>query len=145
MKSNTCLKAGLGACRGRRARGGLLHVVMLHVVIICSCLASVAAPGTVPGLRIFSNLRVLPEDISTAQLLENMKAMTIALGVECRTCHRTDIRDFASDEVEAKLTAREMMRMMAQMNLKSPQRGEGNPAGTTCFDCHQGRLRPGNF
>ena len=134
MKWIARLNAELGA---RRVRGGLLHVF-----IVCVCLASGAAPSAVPGQRIFSNLRVLPEDISTAQLLENMKDMTIALGVECRTCHRTDIRDFASDEVEAKRTAREMMRMMAKMNPKSTEGGEGNQAETTCFDCHQGRLSP---
>ena len=106
------------------------------------CITAVLALGAEAGSREFSNLQVLPEDTSTVQLLDVMKDMSIALGAECRTCHRTDTRDFASDELPAKRTAREMMRMVARINSNPPQDGNLNTTNTSCYSCHRGQLRP---
>ena len=97
---------------------------------------------TAPGQREFSNLQVFPPDTSTAQLLEAMKEMTLALGTQCRSCHLSDSRDFASDEIPAKRTARDMMWMVERVNRESLQTGTGNQVPITCLSCHQGRLKP---
>jgi nitrate/TMAO reductase-like tetraheme cytochrome c subunit len=83
----------------------------------------------------FRNLRVLPDDIGREELIETMKVMTKSLGTDCRYCHRTDIPDFASDELKAKLVARQMMRMVEQMNRESPR------SRVTCFTCHRGQTK----
>lgn len=124
-----------------RMRG--CRVKLARMLPLCFLLAPIGAAIPAPGQRVFSNLQVLPLDTSTAQLLEAMKDMTLALGTECRTCHLTDGRDFASDEIPAKRTARDMMRMVARMNRESSQNGpEEKHVAITCVSCHQGRLRP---
>ena len=110
-------------------------------------LASVCAMHVPPtlgaeGPRVFTNLQVLPEDITTAALFENMKRVTKALGVECRLCHRSDIRDFATDEIETKRVAREMMLMVKRLNNELPAAGTDEASKITCVTCHQGQRVP---
>jgi len=62
-----------------------------------------------------------------------------ALGVQCRDCH--DLRDFASDEKELKLAAREMMKLEIEINEQFFPEHEGGPA-VTCWTCHQGSRIP---
>jgi hypothetical protein len=88
----------------------------------------------------FTNLEVLPADISKAELKREMKLMTKSLGVKCDYCHRTDIRDYATDEIEEKVIAREMMRMVERINLEHFT-WEGAPEAT-CFMCHRGDREP---
>ncbi|MAE66662.1 MAG: hypothetical protein CMJ18_20530 [Phycisphaeraceae bacterium] len=81
-----------------------------------------AAPRPEPAPRVdrarsrYKNLQVLPDDITEDELKRTMKDVTKALGVECRYCHRTDQRDYASDEIEKKVVAREMMRMVERID-----------------------------
>lgn len=106
---------------------------------------SIALPASAEeeqGRRVFTNLQVLPEDITVAELFENMKRITKALGVDCRSCHRTDIRDFASDEIETKRVARQMMQMVEQMNAQLSAAGADGDATITCFTCHRGNRKP---
>jgi len=106
------------------------------------CLTLSAAVGAAPEPRNFTNLQVLSADVSTAQLLETMRDMSLALGAQCNTCHRTDIRDYASDEIEAKRRAREMMRMTVQMNSWARQNRAAEQAELSCIGCHRGQLKP---
>ncbi|HMB71852.1 MAG TPA: c-type cytochrome [bacterium] len=61
-----------------------------------------------------------------------------ALGVQCRDCH--DLRDFASDEKELKLAAREMMKLEIEINEEFFPDHEGQ--AVTCWTCHQGSRIP---
>lgn len=115
---------------------------MLVMMLAGIATASTGVPLAAQGPRVFTNLQFLPEDITTAELFENMKRLTRALGAECRSCHRTDIRDFATDEIEAKRIAREMMVMVKQMNEELSPAGAKEAAKTTCFTCHRGRRKP---
>jgi hypothetical protein len=65
-----------------------------------------------------------------------------ALGVQCRDCH--DLRDFASDEKELKLVAREMMKMEIEINETFFPAAERAEAGqtVTCWTCHRGQRIP---
>ena len=118
------------------------RVDLARMLLLCSLLAPIGTAMSAPGQRVFSNLQVLPQDTPTAQLLEAMTDMTRDLGAECRSCHRTDSRDFASDEILAKRTARDMMRMVERMNRELSQSGAEKPVTITCMSCHQGRLKP---
>jgi len=66
----------------------------------------------------FENLKVLPKDISKSELKRHMKGITKSLGVKCDYCHRTDIRDYATDEIPEKVIARDMMRMLERLDLE---------------------------
>ncbi len=83
----------------------------------------------------YENLQILtgaPPD----QLEQIMGAIALSLGVECEYCHVTG--NWASDERGAKETAREMMRMSAEI-------GEtyfGVLEAPSCWTCHRGSPRP---
>src|ERR1700746_2837753 len=70
----------------------------------------------------FSNLKVLPKDISRAELQSTMRGFAFALGVRCEHCHTEKAgggkfeMDFAADDKEAKKTARVMLEMVAAIN-----------------------------
>src|SRR5262245_37187313 len=59
------------------------------------------------------NLKILPKDMSKADIKKLMKSIASALGVECEHCHNTD--NFAEDG-EKKEEARAMMRMTGDIN-----------------------------
>jgi hypothetical protein len=88
----------------------------------------------------FENLKVLPKDISKNELKKHMKGITKSLGVKCSYCHRTDIRDYASDEIREKVIARDMMRMLERLDLEVfTWKGAPKPS---CFMCHHGESEP---
>ena len=112
--------------------------------IRATSVAILNAAGLVGGdtqARDYENLQVLPQDITASELFANMKRLTIALGVYCNSCHRNDVRDYASDEIVMKQKARDMMRMVEQMNAGLPADATDD-AKVTCFTCHRGKLKP---
>jgi tetratricopeptide (TPR) repeat protein len=86
----------------------------------------------------FTNLQVFPKDISSKELISTMRGFCFSLGVRCEYCHAGKM-NFASDEVQTKSTARNMLRMVAAINHdyipKSAVRVE-------CVTCHHGLSRP---
>jgi thioredoxin reductase len=96
----------------------------------------------------FTNLQVVPKDISGADLVNAMKGFTRALGVRCEHCHvgeGNDLSkfDFAADTKPTKVTARKMLQMTAKLNDAVKDIGE--PSTTpkiTCFTCHRGAVKP---
>jgi hypothetical protein len=117
---------------------------------------SVAAAQTTPPPAAMSfadpphkNLKVLPKDISRADLLADMKFFSQSLGVRCTYCHvgtegqPLSTFDFASDAKDHKNTARAMMAMVAVLNQKTLPAATGLPdAKVTCFTCHRGSTKP---
>ena len=104
------------------------------------------APFAIPP---FKNLKVLPKDISRADLLKTMKFFAQSLGVRCTYCHvgtegqPLSTFDFASDAKEHKNTARAMLAMVAMLNQKMLPEATGEPdAKVTCFTCHRGSTKP---
>jgi len=87
-----------------------------------------AFPATPP-----TNLRVLPAD---ANIRQTMTAFRAALGVQCNYCHVQG--DFASDDNPKKNTARNMLRIAADLNAGFPD-GKGH---VTCYTCHHGEAKP---
>ena len=67
----------------------------------------------------FTNLKVLPKDITKPELINTMKGFAMQLGRRCRFCH--DVNDdlsegnFASDKKIEKAAARVMIKMMAEI------------------------------
>ena len=105
-----------------------------------------------PKASLYKNLKVLPKDISKADMDSVMKHFTQSLGVKCNFCHaRLDNEkkdwDFASDSIEHKRIARYMIGMTRKINKKyfeddiknidMPQMNE-----ITCYSCHNGKEHP---
>ncbi len=97
----------------------------------------------------FTNLKVLPRDISKGELMGVMRGFAGSLGVRCNHCHvgpdNLQGMDFATDEKETKRTARVMMNMVRDLNDKYlPQvRDEDSlPVQVQCATCHRRQTQP---
>jgi hypothetical protein len=95
----------------------LSKCILLSLVAACGVMP---ASGQIPDK--FTNLQVLPKDISKGGLLDVMKGFTSGLGVRCQHCHIGEegkpltTFDFVSDAKETKQTARVMLRMVQAIN-----------------------------
>jgi tetratricopeptide (TPR) repeat protein len=96
----------------------------------------------------FTNLKVLPKDISKSDLQATMRGFAFALGVRCEHCHVQNpdkSMDFPSDQKEAKVTARLMLQMVSAVNrdyianVKDP---DHTPFQVECATCHHGLTQP---
>jgi hypothetical protein len=125
----------------------------LSVVIILAVITitSAAAINLKPEESTFTNLKVLPKNISSKDLQKIMvDDFEDALGVSCNFCHasnkETGQLDFASDEKSEKEIARSMMRMTIGINkkyfkIKHPMIGSSELTAT-CNTCHNGVAFP---
>jgi hypothetical protein len=107
------------------------------------------APGHFPPDSLI-NTKVIPHDTPVPQVIGTMRDFAGALGVRCHFCHagadtlplaRTD---FARDEKRPKLVARQMMRMVAEINSRLDTIPDRPTPGlqVTCRTCHHGISRP---
>ena len=71
-----------------------------------------------------------------AQVIQVMRNINAALGVQCTYCHVQG--DFASDDNPKKETARMMMVMAREVNAKFPD----GKQHVTCYTCHRGATEP---
>jgi hypothetical protein len=122
-----------------------------YVVGLLVCWTSVAAAqGKFPPDS-FTNLKVLPKDISKPALINMMRSFTGALGVRCQYCHvgregmPLDSFNFASDDKRTKKVARVMLHMVMHINeehlAEVPDRPEPHVV-VKCATCHRGIARP---
>jgi tetratricopeptide (TPR) repeat protein len=99
----------------------------------------------------FTNLQVLPKDISKDKLLDVMKSFTSGLGVRCVFCHEGEEGqplsefNFSSDIKTAKQKARIMMNMTHDINTKylsALSEYSKNILEVKCITCHRGADEP---
>jgi tetratricopeptide (TPR) repeat protein len=96
------------------------------------------------------NLKVLPKDWPGSRLRPVMVGFTRALGVRCSYCHKGEegkplsTYDFASDDNPNKNRAREMLRMLNDIedHLKKIEPSGDRRVNLWCHTCHHGRPRP---
>lgn len=124
-------------------RSYFVPLSLLLAVTLCSL--------SLPQEEKAKNLKVLPKNISHEELEQTMRSFNKALGVKCNFCHakRTDNPqklDFASDAMEEKETAREMLRMTMRINKKYFKSGKDDKGmqvmTVTCYTCHNGQKEP---
>lgn len=110
-----------------------------------------SAPASAQIPDKYENLQVLPKDTKRDALVQRMREFSLALNVRCQHCHiggdgmSFDGVDFKSDEKSAKKKARQMMRMVDEINTKLltavPDRVV--PAvRVDCVTCHHGLSVP---
>ena len=96
-----------------------------------------------PAKSVFVNLEVLGE-VPAGNLLKIMeRGFSNSLGVECSHCHNT--KRWESDELDQKLVARDMFRMVQQINgelLPSIAGLEDRQPTVNCTTCHRGDKKP---
>ena len=99
----------------------------------------------------FTNLKVLPKDISKRELQATMRGFAFALGVRCGHCHvekpaAASGYDFPADDKDAKKTARLMLRMVEAINrdyiAKVENTGNKATIRVECMTCHRGLTQP---
>jgi len=102
----------------------------------------------------FSNLQVLPADISRPELIGIMRGFSFALGVRCTYCHVGEEGqpfseyDFPSDDKSGKVKARFMLQMVMQLNddvlpgLSDVARRSRPEIRVECVTCHRGVRLP---
>src|SRR5689334_1917479 len=107
--------------------------------------------GGGPQVPTPKNLQFFPKEMTAAQILPIMQNFNAALGVNCTYCHNSEPpanrpgNDFASDEKQTKKTARVMLVMARDVNMKL-QSELGKPAAeltnVQCVTCHRGVAIP---
>ena len=121
------------------------------VVFVVAVTISLAAIEPARHKDEFTNLQVLPKDISPKALQHIMvDEFQDALGVGCNFCHAQEKGslhlDYASDEKPEKEIARSMMRMAMDINKKyfeveHPVIGDSLMT-VSCNTCHHGVAHP---
>lgn len=129
-----------------KAHGRILGMMALMVLVACT--AHGQEQWSWPEKP--SNLQVLPKDWQGTRLRPVMIGFTRALGVRCSHCHKGEegkplsTYDFASDENPNKNRAREMLRMLGDINdhLKKIEPSGDKRVNMWCHTCHHGQPRP---
>lgn len=119
--------------------------------LLCATLSGIAINNTWDDGKPYSNLKVLPKNISTKFLSHIMiDEFDDGLGVSCNFCHASDDHsqklNYASDAKPEKTIARSMMQMTLLINKKyfqvnNPLIGDSVMV-VTCATCHKGQPRP---
>ncbi len=100
------------------------------------------------------NLKVLPPNTTSDEVMKIMHGYTQQLGVHCTFCHAEDAAtkhpNFASDLKPEKNTARTMMRMTEDINAKYMSQIHDPDAApdqktVSCGTCHRGHSMPVTF
>jgi tetratricopeptide (TPR) repeat protein len=127
---------------------------MTQIKIRWSCLALVAItfcaiPLAAQFPEKFTNLKVLPQDISRPELQSTMRGFALALGVRCEYCHiekaggKKFEMDFAADDKDTKKAARIMLEMVSSINRDYISKIPNTPPiKVQCVTCHHGLPEP---
>ena len=124
----------------------------LLVVLGLFAFVFIGIAASKPGANTYErNLKVLPKDISNADLDSVMEKYAKQLNVACDFCHANsktnpqDI-DYANDDKPEKEITRQMMRMTAAINKDffdyTIIYKAGEEMAISCYTCHDGFARP---
>jgi hypothetical protein len=120
----------------------------LGTIAISGALAA-QSPGRFPPDSLV-NTQVIPRTTPVIQVIGTMRNFTFDLGVRCQYCHVGEEGqplagfNFTTDEKRTKLVARQMMRMVQEVNRRLDSLpGRASPGlQVTCNTCHRGTNRP---
>ncbi len=107
---------------------------------LSKAVGSQSASEDKPVEQVRKNIQVL-KGLPSSQLFPLMNFVSTSLGVRCAYCHVNrgggDNWVWESDDKETKRTARQMMRMVLELNKNNLEAFRGS--GVTCFTCHRGQ------
>ncbi|MEB0263125.1 MULTISPECIES: c-type cytochrome [unclassified Mucilaginibacter] len=125
----------------------LATIGLLAAVVFMAMVPAVKKPAE----EKFKNLKVLPKDITGAEIDKVMEEWEHALGARCSFCHvrneDTKKMDFAADGKPEKDMAREMYKMTQGINKKyfhaeKDSTGVIMESSVNCYSCHRGVSHP---
>ncbi len=128
-----------------------IHRTLVKAFILLATCAGVFAPAEAGLWDDPKNLKVLPEDISPAELRNTMRGFAINTGSRCFTCHvgedENDLStyDFSLDDKEKKIKARAMLRMVQNIRSYLSEELDKSPEDLVrvdCATCHRGQNKP---
>ncbi len=131
-------------CAGSSAAGVAALLTLTGTVIFGSGLAA-----QIP--QEFTNLQHFSPDMPRQELIQEMRVMSLTLGVRCQFCHVGSVDgtsfegvDFASDESPRKVAARSMLGMVQEINSRVSDLPDVQRAreSVTCKSCHRRTSRP---
>jgi hypothetical protein len=101
--------------------------------------AATAAPQEKTTEQVQKNIKVL-NGLPQSQLIPVMNFFSASLGVRCNFCHvnNNGVWAFDSDDKPEKETAREMVRMVLNINKTTFKGG----VEVSCYTCHRGQTNP---
>jgi tetratricopeptide (TPR) repeat protein len=147
MAGRRSANPGDGGLWSMRIRSFLSSCLLGASVLSIAWIGAPPAEAQIPDE--FTNLKVLPKEISKRELVSIMRNFAGSLGVRCSHCHvgesTTSLEgfDFASDEPEPKRVAREMMKMTRQINDEAlPATERKSLTRVRCVTCHRGLEEP---
>jgi hypothetical protein len=122
-----------------------ISLVLLSVATV----ASAQAAGKWPPDSLV-NTQVFPRSTPVVQVWGQMRNIAFALGVECTFCHVGESGaplaqiDFPNDSKRTKQVARQMLRMVQEINRRIDTIPARPSPGVTvaCATCHRGVARP---
>lgn len=122
---------------------------LVLLLLALPSLAAAQVAGKFPPDSLI-NVQVIPKGTPVMQVVGQMRNITGALGVRCPFCHvgqegqPLSEFNFASDEKPTKVTARQMMRMVEEVNrrLDTIPNHSMPHVEVTCRTCHRGVERP---
>jgi hypothetical protein len=125
---------------------------LLSIAFALSAAPLAAQAGRFPPDSLI-NVKVIPKNTPPMQVVGMMRNFAGALGVRCQFCHvgqegqPLSTFDFAKDEKRTKLVARQMMRMVEEINhrvdtLPHDHDQKHDTLRVTCMTCHRGVSRP---
>lgn len=125
------------------------HFVVAIAMLFPPAVLAAQAPGKFPPDSLI-NVQVFPRTTPVMEVVGAMRNMSGALGVRCQFCHVGEEGmplarfDFAKDEKRPKLVARQMMRMVQEINrrLDTIPGREANGLQVECATCHRGVSKP---
>ena len=119
--------------------------------MLCATGISAQTAGRFPPDSLI-NVKVIPKNTPPIQVVGIMRNFAGALGVRCQFCHVGQEGmplaqfDFAKDEKRTKLVARQMMRMVEEINHRVDtlpgHHEQTSHVEVTCATCHRGVSRP---
>lgn len=127
----------------------LTALALLALPTLSSAQATAPTAGKFPPDSLV-NVKVLPKTMPVTQVLGVMRNFSGDLGVRCAFCHVVkegqplSQADFPSDEKRTKEVARQMMRMVQEINRRVDTL-PGHTAASlrvTCATCHRGVSKP---
>lgn len=115
-------------------------IAFFSLFMLILILSSFKTNTTISNTQQWSNLQVLPNNISHDDLDAIMEAYNTSLGVKCSYCHVKG--DKAADDKEEKIIARKMITMTNEINEKYFGK---NTSTVGCMTCHNGKTNPNDY
>jgi hypothetical protein len=107
----------------------------VSVFLVCVFVVQAQPPRARGGGFVPKNLQVLTPATFPAAMQSFVQALDLADKGACNYCH---VQDRASDEKMQKLTARNMILMVREINARFPD----GKQHVTCYTCHRGSTMP---